>query len=142
VAVQKLEAMNMSENRLERSEQDRVIAGVCSGIATYLDVETFWVRLLFILLAFASGMGLVIYGVLWLIMPQADGADGGTVVLKENLDDMGRSARRLSQPSAIGIALIVLGLFFLANQPGWLGGLFWPLLIIGVGVYLYSRRNQ
>lgn len=132
----------MSENKLERSEQDTVIAGVCGGIATYLDIEAVWVRLLFILLALASGMGVVIYLVLWLIMPQVDGAGAGTAVLKENLDDMGHSAKRLSQPSAIGVILILLGLFFLANQLGWLGGLFWPLLIIGVGVYLYSRRNR
>ncbi len=132
----------MLENRLERSEQDRVIAGVCGGIATYLDIEAIWVRLLFILLALASGMGLVIYLVLWLIMPQPDGAGGGTAVLKENLDDMGHSVKRLGQPSAIGVALIVLGLFFLANQWGLLSGIFWPLLIICVGVYLYSRRNK
>lgn len=132
----------MSENKLERSEQDRMVAGVCGGIATYLDIEAIWVRLLFILLAFASGMGLVIYLVLWLIMPQMDGAGAGTAVLKENLDDMGHSAKRLSQPSAIGVILILLGLFFLANQLGWLGGLFWPLLIIGVGIYLYLRRNS
>ncbi|MCL4264591.1 MAG: PspC domain-containing protein [Anaerolineae bacterium] len=132
----------MSENKLERSEQEKVIAGVCGGIATYLDIEVIWVRLLFVLLAFASGMGVVIYLVLWLIMPQMDGAGAGTAVLKENLDDMGHSAKRLSQPSAIGVALILLGLFFLANQLGWLGGLFWPLLIIGVGVYIYSRRNR
>ncbi len=132
----------MSENKLERSEQDKVVAGVCGGIATYLDIEAIWVRLLFILLAFASGMGLVIYLVLWLIMPQMDGAGAGTAVLKENLDDMGHSAKRLSQPSAIGVILILLGLFFLANQLGWLGGLFWPLLIIGVGIYLYLRRNS
>lgn len=132
----------MSENKLERSEQEKVIAGVCGGIATYLDIEVVWVRLLFVLLAFASGMGVVIYLVLWLIMPQMDGAGAGTAVLKENLDDMGHSAKRLGQPSAIGVALILLGLFFLANQLGWLGGLFWPLLIIGVGVYIYSRRNR
>lgn len=132
----------MSENKLERSEQEKVIAGVCGGIASYLDIEVIWVRLLFVLLAFASGMGFIIYLVLWLIMPQMDGARGGTAVLKENLDDMGHSAKRLGQPSAIGVVLIVLGLFFLAHQWGWLGGLFWPLLIIGLGVYLYSRRNR
>ncbi|MBX3056196.1 MAG: PspC domain-containing protein [Anaerolineae bacterium] len=131
----------MSENKLERSEQDKVIAGVCGGIATYLDIEAIWVRLLFVLLALASGMGVVIYLVLWLIMPQMDGAGGGTAVLKENLDDMGHSVKRLGQPSAVGVVLILLGLLFLANQWGWFGGLFWPLLIIGVGVYLFSRRN-
>jgi len=135
----------MSENKLERNKEDHVIAGVCSGIATYLDIDVLWVRLLFVVLTFASGMGLVIYAVLWLIMPQADSASGGTAVLKENLDDIGSSAKLLGQPSAIGVILILLGVFFLIHQLGWFGwisGLFWPLVIIGGGVYLYSRRNR
>lgn len=137
----------MSENRLTRSEEDRVIAGVCGGIANYLDVESVWVRVLFGLLILASGMGLVIYLVLWFIMP-LEATVGGTAVLKENLDDLSQtvssSARRIGQPGTLGVALVALGVFFLLNQlglVGWLGGLFWPLLIIGVGIYLFSRRR-
>jgi phage shock protein PspC (stress-responsive transcriptional regulator) len=135
----------MSENKLERNEAGRIIAGVCSGIATYLDIDPLWVRLLFVVLTFASGMGLVIYVVLWLIMPQADGVGGGTAVLKENLDDISSSARRLGQPSAIGVLLVLVGIYFLVTQLGWFGwlsGLFWPLVIIGGGIYLFSRRNR
>lgn len=138
----------MSENRLTRSEEDRVIAGVCGGIANYLDVESVWVRVLFGLLILASGMGLVIYLVLWFIMP-LDETVGGTAVLKENFDDLSQtvssSARRIGQPGTVGVALVALGVFFLLNQlglVGWLGGLFWPLLIIGVGVYFLSRRQR
>jgi phage shock protein C len=138
----------MGENRLTRSEEDKMIAGVCGGLAAYLDVDPVLVRALFVILTLASGMGLVIYLVLWFIMP-VDAAVGGTAVLKENLNDLnqtvGNSARQLGQPGTVGVLLILLGGFFLLNQLGWfgwLGGLFWPLLIVGVGVYLFSRRNQ
>ncbi len=138
----------MSENRLTRSEEDRIIAGVCGGIAVYLDVDPVLVRALFAILTFASGMGVVIYLILWFIMP-LDEAVGGTAVLRDNLDDLSQavssSARRISQPGTMGVVLIGVGVFFLLNQLGWfgwLGGLFWPLVIIGVGFYLLSRWHQ
>lgn len=139
----------MSDNRLTRSDDDRVLAGICGGIAEYLEVDSVWVRLLFVLLMFASGIGFVIYVVLWFIMPQADGVEGGTAVLKENFDDMSHTvsdgAKQIGQPGGVGIILISLGVLFLINQLGWfgwLGSLFWPVLTIGVGFYLLSRRNS
>ena len=46
-----------------------MIAGVCSGLGEYLDVDTTAVRLIFVLLIFAGFGGLWIYLVLWIIMP-------------------------------------------------------------------------
>lgn len=138
----------MSENKLTRSADDKVMAGICGGIADYLEIDSLWVRLLFVLLIFASGIGFVIYLVLWFIMPQADGMGMGTAVLKENLDDMSQTvssgAKRINQPGGAGIILISLGVLFLLYQIGWfgwLGSLFWPALIIGIGFYMLSRRK-
>ena len=39
----------MSESRLTRSETDKMIAGVCGGLAEYLNLDPVWVRLLFVL---------------------------------------------------------------------------------------------
>lgn len=55
--------------RLIRSRQDRVIAGVAGGIAEYLAIDPVLVRLGFIALLFA-GFGLLLYPVLWVIMPE------------------------------------------------------------------------
>ncbi|MCP4358522.1 MAG: PspC domain-containing protein [Chloroflexi bacterium] len=139
----------MSEGKLMRSDSDRVIAGVCGGIAAYLDIDSVLVRLLFLILAFASGMGAIIYLVLWFIMPCDEATSLGTAVLKDNLDDMGKTMNsgmnRIGRPGTMGILLILLGGFFLLTQWGWfswLGNLFWPLLIIGIGVYLLSRRQS
>ena len=57
--------------RLYRSKDDRVIAGVCGGLAEYFNVETTWVRILFIVLLIAALSTLVVYLILWVIVPEA-----------------------------------------------------------------------
>src|SRR5262249_34504118 len=53
---------------LRRSEHDRVIAGVCAGIAESIGVDPTLVRLVFTLLALAGGAGIVLYAAVWLAM--------------------------------------------------------------------------
>jgi phage shock protein C len=57
------------EKRLHRSSSDRKIAGVCGGIAEYLGWDPTLVRVLWILLTLAGGSGILIYLILWLVMP-------------------------------------------------------------------------
>jgi phage shock protein PspC (stress-responsive transcriptional regulator) len=53
-----------------RTANDRMIAGVCGGLALHFGVPTAVVRLAFALMTlFAGGIGLVIYAVLWVVMP-------------------------------------------------------------------------
>ena len=60
-----------------RRGTDRILGGVCSGLAEGLRIDPLWVRLGFVLLAFLQGVGLLIYIVLWLVMPeQVEGQDG------------------------------------------------------------------
>jgi phage shock protein C len=62
--------------RLMRSRADVMIAGVASGLARYLNTDPVIVRLVFVLLAF-SGPGLLVYPLLWMIMPREPGAPAG-----------------------------------------------------------------
>ena len=57
-------------NALRRSRADRWIAGVCGGIAAATGVESWVWRLLFAMLLFLGGAGLVIYVLLWLFVPE------------------------------------------------------------------------
>lgn len=57
--------------KLYRSTDDRIIAGVCAGLASYFGFEPLWVRLAFVLLTFLNGIGIVVYAVLWLLIPEA-----------------------------------------------------------------------
>ncbi|HEX2987358.1 MAG TPA: PspC domain-containing protein [Chloroflexota bacterium] len=56
--------------RLYKSRTDRMIAGVCGGLAEYFDIDPVLVRLLFLLLAFLTGTGFIIYPILWIVMPE------------------------------------------------------------------------
>ncbi len=56
--------------RLYRSRSNRVIAGVCGGLAQYFGISPTLVRLLFVIGAVAAGPGLVAYVVLWVAIPQ------------------------------------------------------------------------
>lgn len=59
--------------RLFRDEDHAILGGVCAGIAAYLDVDPVWVRLATVILAFMSlGTIIVLYVVLWLIVPAAE----------------------------------------------------------------------
>ena len=55
--------------RLYRSKSDVMIAGVCSGLAKYLDVDPTAIRLAFVLLLFLALGGFWIYVILWIVMP-------------------------------------------------------------------------
>lgn len=52
---------------------DRILGGVCSGLAEGFHVEVLWVRLAFVVLAFINGVGLLLYVVLWVLMPERAG---------------------------------------------------------------------
>jgi len=141
--------------RLTRSQSDVMIGGVCGGLGKYFAIDTTLVRLIFVLLTLAGGSGVLIYFILWIVMPREDMPYSQT-----NLDsqEFGRRANQMGQemqqivqqPNTrtvkfIGIALVVLGLVYLVqnlNIP-WLAWfndqLLWPVLIIGVGALLLSR---
>ena len=65
----------MSEQkRLVRSSSDKMVAGVCGGLAKYFGIDTAIARLLMVLFALAGGPGIVAYVILWVIMPLDDAA--------------------------------------------------------------------
>jgi phage shock protein C len=57
--------------KLTRSQSERMICGVCGGLAEYLNVDPVLVRLAFVLLTLGHGAGLLVYLVLCIIMPEA-----------------------------------------------------------------------
>jgi phage shock protein C len=68
------------EKKLMRSTTDKMIAGVCGGLAEYFDIDPTLVRALFVIVTLLGGSGILIYIVLWLVMPEAPVVGGGTEV--------------------------------------------------------------
>jgi phage shock protein PspC (stress-responsive transcriptional regulator) len=56
--------------RLYRSRTDRKLGGVCGGLAQYFNTDATLIRVLFVALALLGGPGLVIYLVLWIVVPE------------------------------------------------------------------------
>lgn len=62
---------NISGKKLFRDGDDKFLGGVASGIAHYFDVDTIWIRLGLLALFFSAGFGILIYIILWILLPEA-----------------------------------------------------------------------
>ena len=67
------ESTGDSKKRLFRSREDRIVAGVCGGIAEFYGVSSLGVRIVFILLAFVNGIGLILYLIGVFLIPNSPG---------------------------------------------------------------------
>ncbi|OFW58852.1 MAG: PspC domain-containing protein [Actinobacteria bacterium RBG_16_64_13] len=57
------------EKRLQRSRTEKMIGGVCGGLAEYFGVDPTVVRVLWVLITLLGGAGLLLYAILWIVMP-------------------------------------------------------------------------
>ena len=61
--------MTQSARKLYRSRNNRMIAGVCSGLGEYFSVDPTLIRLLFVFTAILGGPGLIAYIIFWIVVP-------------------------------------------------------------------------
>lgn len=61
----------MTQSQLRTSSSDRVLLGVCGGLAAWTGISSIWFRLFFLLAAIPGGIpGITLYLLLWLVMPK------------------------------------------------------------------------
>jgi phage shock protein C len=148
-------------SRLFRPRTDRMIAGVCAGLGLYFGIDPVIVRLLFVVLALTTGITVMLYPILWLIMPE--GAPAQTLPPGARFDpqtgqplpyepsSIGQTTRLPADPAVappmgnrnriLAIVLVGVGALILLDRLGDLIGLdtrgvVVPLLLVGLGVYL------
>ena len=111
---------------VRRSRSERVIAGVCGGVGRYLGVDPVLLRIAFIILALANGLGVIAYVVCWVAIPE-ERPDEPSVPAPQGRRETGRLV--------LGGSLVVLGLVLLLDRlaPD-LDELFWPVAVVAVGV--------
>ncbi len=59
------------KKRIYRDTDNRIIGGVAAGLAAYFNIDTIWMRVIFLFLLFFSGFGILLYFIMWLIIPKA-----------------------------------------------------------------------
>lgn len=96
---------NVNDQRFYRSK-NRILGGVCAGLAEGFHLDPLWVRVIFLLLVFLQGVGLFLYVVLWLVMPerledgrQRNGFDAMTADLSRIWGDVRHALGSTSQPA-------------------------------------------
>ena len=86
-------------SRLYRSRSEKMIAGVCGGLGEYFDVDPVLIRLLFVVTALLSGVGLLAYVALWVLVPrQGDERALRGDVLRGEVEGLYREARERIDP--------------------------------------------
>jgi phage shock protein C len=127
--------------KLYRSRTDSMIGGVCGGLARYFNIDSVLVRLFFILLVW-SGMSVLAYIVLWIVMPLEP--QTGDSPARDPFDPTPAAAGQTG--ILIGAFLLLVGVVALIqNFFGWITwlnfGTLWPLLLIILGVAILWGRN-
>jgi phage shock protein PspC (stress-responsive transcriptional regulator) len=71
VPSQQTSPRDLGKNRLYLSNDHRMLAGVCGGLGENAKLDPVLIRVGFVLLAFSAGIGILLYGALWLLLPRA-----------------------------------------------------------------------
>jgi phage shock protein PspC (stress-responsive transcriptional regulator) len=153
--------------KLYRSTTDKMIGGVAGGLAEYFDIDSTLIRVLFIVIVFLGGGGIIAYIILWIVVPQKpyeipkdfqgksspDESDknefqhSATDPESFNINNSGTASVE-SNPNNkqlwIAIILIVIGGLLLLNNvfPRFHFDHYWPLILIGIGVGLLLRAKN
>ena len=62
--------------KLYRSETDRMLGGVCGGLAEHFGIDSTLIRLIFVLIIVYGGSGLILYIILWIVIPTESAVNG------------------------------------------------------------------
>lgn len=144
--------------KLYRSKTDRVIFGVCGGLGEYFEVDSLILRILFVLLTFTGGSGIIIYLILAIIIPSGEGKkiNSKEVIngIQEKTQDIAEEIKKdrswlKSAKNIIGLVIVFIGLNILFEQVfnfsplsyiNW--GSFWALVIVLIGVKIIFSNKK
>ncbi len=142
------------DRKLYRSRSDKVLGGVCGGLAEYFDVDPVLIRVLFVAVTLGGGAGILAYIILWIVMPQRpielEYAKGNLEEEREdgeieNIEDK-KSFERGSSKGKLyaGAALITIGgLWFLEEiLPDFDFDLVYPAALILIGLIILLDVNE
>jgi signal transduction histidine kinase len=120
---------------LRRDHAHRLVGGVCAGIGRHLGIDPLIVRIVFVAAATAGGVGIVLYGLAWVLLPADDtGADSWMRRLPR-----GRGAIEV----ALGMGLVTLAFLLTMRALGiWFADVIvWPVALLAAGAGMLWRQS-
>lgn len=148
------------EKKLERNQQNKMIAGVASGLADYLSLDVTLVRILFIILFVFGFSGVLIYIALWIAVPEKpfyhnfSNMDADYKVSEESSNtftgqQQTHSIEKKSDSGRLiaGLLLIAIGCWFMLAEfniiPHWFSIFkLWPVILIAIGLVILSKSGK
>lgn len=143
-----------SSTVLFRSEKNRMIAGVCGGLSVVFGLDATLIRALFAITALFGGGGLLVYLLLWFIVPSegmlTNSPDENVRAAFEEMKSKAKSTleaegQKDNTKKFIAYSLLAFGVILLLQNFGilnWLQlGRLWPLLLILAGVITLTKKN-
>lgn len=152
------------KKELTRDLAHKMIGGVAAGIASYFELDPNVIRFLFVVLTIFGGSGVLLYIILWIILPsssvtQVDGQETLKQNVKEIKDTVQEFAKEFKSTTPahiseqkskssqyyLGLFIVAIGGLFLLVNLGMLDMYvikkFWPVLLIFLGLYVVSQNE-
>ena len=153
----KAKANGKMPTKLYRSETNRVIGGVCAGLGDFFQIDSTIVRFIFIIITLFGGGGILLYLVLWLIIPSDTSTseitkdniqkNAGEIKTKaqEFANDMKLNTTGMNSRQIIGIIILVFGLMLLMGSFGIvnfarLWKFFPAIIVIIIGIAILKQN--
>ncbi len=141
--------------QLTRLSQDKVIAGVCSGLAAFFGLDPVVIRIIFVILTLFQGLGVFLYLLLWITVPRSNKQHKtSSAVISANAEEIKQTAENIFSKlddsssrshSSLGLFLLILGIVFLLinfNIISWdQFSKLWPLALILFALTLLVKRS-
>ena len=140
------------QKSLYRSESNRILGGVCGGLAEYLGINPVFIRIFIVLWTIVGSFSVLIYFILWIVMPRRSNSENFRIEdLGFRFHQFGREVAEIVHDPGrqlityAGIGLIVWGIYQLLLRFGFPWILqdyivyLWPALLILAGVFILLK---
>lgn len=136
----------MENKKFERSATNKVIGGVCAGLADYLNMDVTLMRVLFVVAALCGSFGFWLYVILWIVAPSQK-VIGFNNQYQEPIDiSTPEDDKKGLQKGAIVTAIILIGIGLIALIDNflpidWIWKL-WPVILIALGIVIIMNTQK